>query len=95
MVSGPYAAALVEWREAIGDIYEQIRSTHARDPRGSWERFRERRDFLYKHHKCSALTESSEKLTFTGFENYSYDPDLCFIARVEYEANGRSYDATR
>jgi uncharacterized protein len=93
MVSGAYAAALVEWRETIGDIYKEIRSTHARDPSGTWERFRERRDFLYKHHPCSALTES-EKLTFTGFENYSYNPDLCFVGRVEYEANGKSYEAS-
>jgi hypothetical protein len=52
--------------------------------------FGKRRDFRYKHHKCSALTKL-EKLTFMGFENYLYNPDFCFIG-VEYEANGNSHN---
>ena len=92
MVSGPYAAALVEWREAIWR-HLQTNPFHT-CARSAWKlgALWERRDFLYKHHQCSALTES-EKLTFTGFENYCTNPDLCFIGRVEYEANGKKYDA--
>ena len=86
MVSGSYAAALVEWRETIGQIYKEIRATHGADPRRAWERFREQRDSLYKHHRCSALTEA-EKLQFGGFPNYPYDPVLCFTGEVEYAAS--------
>ena len=93
MVSGPYAAALVEWREAIGGIYKEIRATHARDPRLAWERFRERRDLLYKHHVCSALTEA-EKLDFSGFKNYSYNPAFCFVGEVEYDAEETAFSAS-
>ena len=90
MVRGPYAAALVDWREAIGDIYKEIRATHTRDGRRAWERFRERRDFLYKHHVCSALAEA-DKLNFRGFENYDYDPAFCFLGEVEYEEDETRY----
>jgi uncharacterized protein len=92
MVSGSYAAALVEWREIIGEIYKEIRATHAVDARRAWERFREQRDSLYKHHSCSALTEA-EKLQFGGFPNYSYDPAFCFTGEVEYEADETKYSA--
>ncbi|MBV8449954.1 MAG: DUF1684 domain-containing protein [Hyphomicrobiales bacterium] len=90
MVSGSYAAALVEWREIIGQIYREIRATHEADPRRAWERFRERRDSLYKHHSCSALTEA-EKLQFDGFPNYAYDPVFCFVGEIEYTASENVY----
>jgi uncharacterized protein len=92
MVSGSYVPALVEWREKIGEIYKEIRSSHGADPRRAWERFREQRDSLYKHHSCSALTEA-EKLQFGGFPNYPYDPRFCFTGEVEYAANGTVYTA--
>jgi uncharacterized protein (DUF1684 family) len=92
MVSGPYAAALVEWREAVGEIYKEVRATHAGDSLRAWERFRERRDFLYKHHTCSALTEA-EKRKFAGFENYAYDPAFCFIGEVAYDVDETRYRA--
>jgi len=92
MVSGPYAAALVEWREMIGQIYKEIRATHEADSRRAWERFREQRDSLYKHHSCSALTDAA-KVEFNGFPNYPYDPRLCFTAEVEYSANDTLHSA--
>jgi uncharacterized protein len=92
VVSGSYAAALVEWRETVGDIYKEIRATHAGDAPRAWERFRERRDSLYRHHACSALVEA-EKLNFTGFENYAYDPAFCFVGEVEYDVEETRYRA--
>ena len=59
MISGPTAAALVEWRESVAAIYSDIRASHGSDPRATWLRFRERRDWLYKSHPCSALTDEA------------------------------------
>src|ERR1700722_8648938 len=83
MISGPTAAALVEWRESVAAIYSDVRATHDSDPRGAWLRFRERRDRLYKRHPCSALTDA-EKQSFTGFGYNEYDPNLCLVREVEY-----------
>jgi len=83
MVSGPYAAALVEWREAVAEIYAEVRASHREGPQRAWERFRARRDALYREHPCSALTDA-EKSDFRGFPNYGYDPALCFSAEVDY-----------
>jgi uncharacterized protein (DUF1684 family) len=92
MVSGPYAAALVEWREAVSEIYRKVRATHAGDAEGAWRRFRAERDALYKHHGCSALTET-EKRDFSGFENYSYDRAFCCVGEVEYDVDETTYTA--
>ena len=76
LISGPTAAALVEWRGSVAAIYSDVRATHDSDPRATWLRFRERRDRLYKHHPSSALTDA-EKQSFTGFGYHEYDPHLC------------------
>ncbi|SEE65773.1 hypothetical protein SAMN05444161_6571 [Rhizobiales bacterium GAS191] len=83
MVSGPYAAALIGWREAVAAIYHEVRAAHGADPRAAWMHFRERRDHLYKHHACSALTDL-EKQRFDGFDYHAYDPQLCFVGEVDY-----------
>ena len=83
VVSGPYAAALVGWREAVAAIYGELRAAHALDPQAAWRNFRERRDHLYKHHPCSALTDR-EKQLFDGFDYHAYDPQLCFVGEVDY-----------
>jgi len=84
MVSGTYAAALIGWREAVGDIYRTVRATHARNPEAAWRRFRRERDELYARHPCSALDEE-ERRRFAGFRNFPYDPELCFVAQIDYE----------
>src|ERR1700734_2024126 len=80
MISGPTAAALVEWRESVAAIYSDVRATHDSDPRGAWLRFRERRDRLYKRHPCSALTDA-EKQSFTGFAYHEYDTNSCIVGK--------------
>jgi uncharacterized protein (DUF1684 family) len=93
MVSGPYAAALVGWREAVAEIYRKVRETHGRDAPEAWRRFRLERDALYAHHPCSALSDA-RRLRFSGFENFPYDPGLCLLGEVEYEGDPKTY-ATR
>ena len=83
MVSGPYAAALVEWREAVAAIYGEVRDAHEADPQAAWRLFRERRDHLYKHHPCTALPDE-ERRRFGGFPYYAYDPQFCFAGEVDY-----------
>jgi uncharacterized protein (DUF1684 family) len=90
VVSGLYAASLVLWREAVADIYRDVRATHARDPREAWRRFRRGRDALYKTHACSALTQA-EKQRFEGFAYYDYEPQLCFVGEVDYTAPEAPY----
>ena len=90
MVSGPYAAALIGWREAVAEIYETVRETHRRGAEPAWRRFRRERDALYASHPCSALSDA-EKLRFKGFENFPYDPELCFIGAVDYGGEEKSH----
>jgi uncharacterized protein (DUF1684 family) len=92
VISGSYAAALVEWRERVGEIYKQVRANHAKDARRAWEKFRQERDELYKHHRCSALSEP-EKLRFSAFPNYNYDPRFCFTGAVEYAVDETEHTA--
>ena len=91
MVSGPYAAALIGWREAVAAIYREVRDTHAADPRAAWRRFREQRDELYRDHPCSALT-NDEKALFDGFDYHAYDPQFCFTGDVDYEVEQLALD---
>jgi uncharacterized protein (DUF1684 family) len=84
VVSGPYAAALIGWRETVAALYREVRDTHAAGPQAAWSRFRERRDELYREHPCSALTDA-EKEVFGGFDYHAYDPQFCFMGEVDYE----------
>jgi uncharacterized protein (DUF1684 family) len=93
MVSGAYAAALIGWREAVAEIYKTVRATHGQDAQAAWRRFRGERDTLYAHHPCSALSDA-EKRGFSGFENFPYDPSLCFTARIDYEVEEKSLAAS-
>ncbi len=83
MISGPYAAALVSWREAVADIYREVRARHGRDARSAWRFFRDARDRLYKEHVCSALSDD-DKPSFRGFDYYDYDPRLCVTGAIDY-----------
>ncbi|MFI4996478.1 MAG: DUF1684 domain-containing protein [Hyphomicrobiales bacterium] len=83
MVSGPYSVALIAWREAVAAIYGEVRAAHETDPRAAWLHFRKRRDHLYKHHPCSALTDR-EKQHFGSFDYHAYDPQFCFVGEIDY-----------
>jgi uncharacterized protein (DUF1684 family) len=90
MVSGSYAAALIGWREAVAEIYRTVRETHRQGAERAWRRFRSERDALYARHPCSALTDA-EKLRFESFENFPYDPELCFVGEVAYGGEEMSH----
>jgi uncharacterized protein (DUF1684 family) len=92
VVSGPYAAALVGWRETVASLYREVRDTHSADAQGAWRRFRERRDALYRDHVCSALTDA-EKAVFGGFDYHAYDPQFCFTGEVDYDVEELPLDA--
>ena len=91
MISGPTAAALVEWRESVAAIYRDIRANSCADPGAAWLRFREQRDRLYKRHPCSALTDE-EKRSFAGFAYHEYDPYLCIVGEIDYAVAEFSLD---
>jgi len=91
MISGPTAAALVEWRESVAAIYRDVRETHDADPEVAWLRFREQRDRLYKRHPCSALTDE-EKRSFAGFAYHEYDPNSCIVGEIDYAVAEFSLD---
>jgi uncharacterized protein (DUF1684 family) len=92
VVSGPYAAALIGWRETVAAIYRELRDTHSAGPQAAWARFRERRDELYRDHPCSALTDA-EKVVFDGFDYHDYDPQFCFTGEIDYEVEELALDA--
>jgi uncharacterized protein len=84
VVSGTFAAALVEWREKVAAIYREVREAHGADAQAAWLRFCQRRNHLYKHHPCSALPEGA-KARFHGFDYHAYNPQYCFDGQVDYD----------
>ena len=66
---------LVDWRRRVGDLY-RIRSEDA------LERFRQRRDELFKTHPQSPI-ELEERASFQGLRYFSQDPDYRVRARLE------------
>ena len=66
---------LVDWRRRVGDLY-RIRGEDA------LERFRQRRDELFKTHPQSPI-ELEERASFQGLRYFSQDPAYRVRARLE------------
>jgi uncharacterized protein (DUF1684 family) len=66
---------LVDWRRRVGDLY-RIRGEDA------LERFRQRRDELFKTHPQSPI-EPEERASFQGLHYFSQDPAYRVRARLE------------
>lgn len=88
---GSYAVRLAEWRRQTADIYREVRAAHAAGPEAAWRRFRERRDALYKHHPCSALTEV-QRGAFGGFAYAPYNPQFSFVGALDYAVEPARFD---
>lgn len=72
--------SLLEWRRAVGDLYEEIRATA--DKHVAWCRWQETRARLFSAHPQSPVPEA-ERLGYTGPHVYDYDPTWCLTASVE------------
>lgn len=63
---------LTEWRREVAEIYASVRREAATKPHHAWERFRTRRDRLFRDHPQSPLP-STQRAHFQGLSFYAYD----------------------
>ena len=82
------AAALVDYRRRIFDLYREVRESP--EPEWAWRRWREVRHELFATHPQSPL-EPGTRGTFTGLDYYPYDPAFRVLARVD-DAEPQSYE---
>jgi uncharacterized protein (DUF1684 family) len=60
---------LLEWKRKIFALYDEVRST---EPRTGWQRWREVRDEMFRHHPQSPLPVEA-RATFRGLDYFPYD----------------------
>lgn len=65
---------LLDWKRRIFGLYAEIRAS---EPRAGWERWKEVRAELFRHHP------QSPSPGYTSLAYYGYDPALRFLAEVE------------
>ena len=65
--------SLAQWRRTMGGFYADVRSTSAADPKRAAEKFRARRDRMFREHPDSPIPES-ERSGWPGSAWHPYDP---------------------
>lgn len=75
---------LYDYRHQVAAMYAERRaSLHAgENAEMVWQRWRFRRDVLFREHPQSALNEEQLR-AFHGLAYFSYQPDFCVPARIE------------
>jgi uncharacterized protein (DUF1684 family) len=71
---------LLDWKRRVFALYAEARA--APSPEGSWERWRESRDELFRSHPSSPLPPSGRG-SFAGVPYYPYDRAFRVAAAVE------------
>jgi uncharacterized protein len=72
---------LLDYRRRVSDLYAEVRTLRARDPKAAHARWRAGRDELFRTHPQSALP-AHERRSFTGLAYRDYDPAFSFTAPV-------------
>lgn len=67
---------LADWRRRIADLYGDVRSIAATDPRAAWERWRAVREALYREHSQSPVP-AGDRRAFRA-RHWPYDEALRF-----------------
>lgn len=81
--------SLSEWRREVAEIYASLRREAATKPYHAWERFRTRRDRLFRDHPQTPLP-SRQRAQFEGLSFYPYDSAWRITAAVVPTENGVS-----
>jgi uncharacterized protein (DUF1684 family) len=76
---------LADWRRRVADLYGEVRTIAATDPRAAWERWREVREALYREHPQSPVP-AAERRAFRA-KHWHYDRALRFELPVAGEVN--------
>lgn len=82
MAGGAVATVeLADWRRRVADLYAEIRTLAATDPRAAWDRWRSQREALYRDHPQSPVPPA-ERASFRA-RHFDYDPACRFEAPLE------------
>jgi uncharacterized protein len=79
---------LLDYRRRVSELYQQVRAANG-DP-AAWDRWRQVRDDLFRHHPQSALDEA-QKAAFAGLLYYDYDPAFRVVAPVSHDVEEKVY----
>lgn len=72
---------LADWRRRVADLYAEVRTLAATDPRAAWERWRGERERLYREHPQSPVPPASRG-TFAA-RYFDYNPAYRWVAAIE------------
>lgn len=72
---------LADWRRRVADLYAEVRTTAATDPKAAWHAWRTTREALFRDHPQSPVLPS-ERASFRA-RHFDYDPTYRFEARLE------------
>lgn len=72
---------LADWRRRVADLYAEVRTLAATDPRAAWERWRGVRERLYRDHPQSPVPPAARGSFRARY--FAYDPAYRLVAPVE------------
>jgi uncharacterized protein (DUF1684 family) len=81
---------LLDYRRSVSELYAQARDTGTDAPRRC-ERFREKRDELFKYHPQSALLKEA-RADFEGLDYYDYNPALRFALSIDHDVEPETFE---
>jgi uncharacterized protein (DUF1684 family) len=81
---------LLDYRRSVSELYAQARDTGTDAPRRC-ERFREKRDELFKYHPQSALPKEA-RAGFEGLDYYDYNPALRFALSIDHDVEPETFE---
>ncbi len=81
--------SLADWRRQVSELYARVRMDAAGDPARAWDRFRSRRDQLFKRHPQTPLSASQVE-SFTGLDYFPYDPSWRLIGQLDRSMRGET-----